>query len=185
MDKQFVSRAGQKLQFALDKFQISVKDKICADLGSSTGGFTDCLLQNGAKKVYSVDTAYGELDWKLRNDPRIVVMEKTNALHVILPGKMDIISIDVGWTKQKLILPHALELLKENGDIISLLKPHYEAEKYWLRKGKLLEEYLPKVIEKVKAEMNDLNIILKDIIQSPIVGEKGGNVEYLMWVRKK
>jgi len=105
----FVSRAGEKLQFALDQFSISVKDLTIADFGSSTGGFVDCLLQNGAKKVYSVDTAYGELSWTLRNDHRVVVMERTNAMHVVLPEKVDIITVDTSWTKQKNVLPNVFE----------------------------------------------------------------------------
>src|SRR3989344_8494735 len=110
--QQFVSRAGEKLQHALSIFDISVKNKIVADFGSSTGGFVDCLLQNGAQKVYSVDVSYGELAWKLRNDQRVVVMERTNAMHVTLPEKMDFITIDVGWTRQKLILPNVFANLK-------------------------------------------------------------------------
>ena len=124
MDK-FASRAGEKLQFALDKFEIIVHDLIAADFGSSTGGFVDCLLQNGIKKVYSVDTSYGELAWKLRNDPKVIVMERTNAMHVVLPEKTDFISIDTGWTKQKMVLPNAINNLKPNGRIITLIKPHY------------------------------------------------------------
>ncbi|HTL27962.1 MAG TPA: SAM-dependent methyltransferase, partial [Tepidisphaeraceae bacterium] len=103
----FVSRAGQKLLHALDEFKIGVTDKVCADLGCSTGGFTDCLLRRGAKKVYAVDTGYGVLDWKLRNDPRVVVIERTNAMHVELPEKVQVVSIDVAWTKQRNILPSA------------------------------------------------------------------------------
>ncbi len=110
METNFASRAGEKLQFALDQFQISVKDKICADLGSSTGGFVSCLLRNGASKVYSVDTSYGELAWTLRNDPRVIVMERTNALHVQFPEQVDLVTIDVGWTPQALILPKAISL---------------------------------------------------------------------------
>src|SRR3989337_3193107 len=132
----YASRAGEKLQFALDKFKISVKDLMCADFGSSTGGFVDCLLQNGAKKVYSVDTAYGELAWNLRNDPRVVVIERTNAMHVVLPEKVDLVTIDVGWTKQKDILPNAFVNLRIGSFIIFLIKPHYEAPKSYLRKGK-------------------------------------------------
>src|SRR5689334_21883246 len=108
----FASRAGEKLQHSLTSFNISVEDRVCADFGCSTGGFTDCLLQNGAEKVYAVDTAYGELAWNLRNDKRVVVLERTNALHVNLPEKMDLITVDTGWTKQSLILPSVLNNLK-------------------------------------------------------------------------
>ncbi len=142
--KEFVSRAGEKLKFALEKFDIDVSGKVCADLGCSTGGFTDCLLQNGAKKVYSVDTGKNVLEWKLREDSRVVVMEKTNALHIELPEKVDFISIDVGWTPQKLIIPKALSLLKKDGDVVSLLKPHYEADKSLLKKEKFLKNFCQK-----------------------------------------
>src|SRR3989344_5859632 len=133
----FVSRAGEKLQYALDNFKILVKDKIVADFGSSTGGFVDCSLTNGASKVYAVEVGYGTLDWKLRNDTRVVVLERANAMHVVLPEKVDFISIDVGWTRQKLILPNAFTNLKVGGKIVVLIKPHYEADKRYLRKGKL------------------------------------------------
>lgn len=182
MDQLFVSRAGQKLKHALDTFKIDVTGKICADLGCNKGGFTDCLLQNGAKKVYSVDTGYGVLDWKLRNDQRVIVMERTNALHLELPEKMDFIAIDVGWTKQKLILPVALKLLTAKGQIVSLLKPHYEAEKSWLKGGKVKEEFLEKTLEKVKTELAEQNIKIQKMIESPITGKQGENTEYLILV---
>lgn len=182
MDQQFVSRAGQKLKHALDTFKIDVTDKICADLGCNKGGFTDCLLKNGAKKVYSIDSGYGVLDWKLRNDPRVTVMERTNALHLELLEKVDFIAIDVGWTKQKLVLPVALKLLAKNGQIASLLKPHYEAEKSWLKAGKVKEEFLEKTLEKVKAELAEQGIKIQKMIKSPITGKQGENVEYLMFI---
>lgn len=175
----FSSRAGEKLQYALDNFNISVKDKICADLGSSTGGFVSCLLINGAKRVYSVDTSYGELAWKLRNDERVVVMERTNALHVELPEKVEVVTIDVGWTPQALILPVALSLVKNGSYVISLIKPHYEADKKLLRKGKLPEENINEVLNSLKEKLNDQGIQFEKIIESPIVGKRGGNKEYL------
>jgi len=175
----FVSRAGEKLQFALTKFNINVSDLVVADFGSSTGGFVDCLLQNGAQKVYSVDTAYGELAWKIRQDPRVVVMERTNAMHVVLPEKMDIIAVDTSWTKQKNILPNAFANLKENGKIISLIKPHYEAGK-----GKITDSEVEIVLEKVKAEIASTGGKILDFAQSPILGEKGKNVEFLALIRQ-
>ncbi|MFA5954376.1 MAG: SAM-dependent methyltransferase [Patescibacteria group bacterium] len=184
MTKQFVSRAGQKLQHALDTFGLNVQELVAADLGCSTGGFTDCLLQNGAVKVYAVDTAYGVLEWRLRNDPRVVVLERTNALHVVLPEQVDFISIDVGWTKQKLIVPYALTLLKAGGIIVSLMKPHYEAERLWLNAGTVKEEFLPNVIAKVESELAAGNIKVENITESPIIGGKGGNKEYLLLIRK-
>ena len=182
MENQFSSRAGQKLQHALSEFDINISGKTCADLGCNTGGFVDCLLQNGAAKVYAIDTGYGVLDWKLRQNPKVIVMERTNALHVELPEKIDFISIDVGWTRQKLIVPQALRLLKETGTIISLLKPHYEAEKSWVQNGKVKPEFLSPTIEKVKNELSDIGISIKKMVESPIVGKKGGNVEYLLWI---
>jgi 23S rRNA (cytidine1920-2'-O)/16S rRNA (cytidine1409-2'-O)-methyltransferase len=180
----FASRAGDKLQYALEKFNLSVSGKICADLGCSTGGFTSCLIANGAKKVFAVDTGYGVLDWNLRNNPRVVVMERINALHVRLPEEVDFISIDVGWTPQRLIIPHALELLSDAGDIVSLLKPHYEAPHNWLSHGKVYPERLPEVVESVQVELKKNGVNIVDIAESPVVGQKGGNVEYLMWIRK-
>src|SRR3954468_22368232 len=130
----FVSRAGQKLEHALASFGIDVRDRVCADLGCSAGGFTDCLLQRGAKKVYAVDTGYGVLDWKLRKDPRVIVMERTNAMHVEIPEPADLVTIDVAWTKQGNMLPGAKKILKPAGQVITLIKPHYEAEAGMLRK---------------------------------------------------
>ena len=175
----FVSRAGDKLDFALNHFNLNVTDLVCADLGCSTGGFVDCLLKRQAKKVYAIDTAYGELNWGLRNDSRVVVMERTNALYVSLPEKLDFICIDLGWTPQKMVLPKAKEMLKENGVIVSLIKPHYEADKAFLRGGKVLEEKLPEVLDKVKLEIINLGLNLKEIVESPIEGKKGKNKEYL------
>lgn len=184
MSENFVSRAGAKLEFALSSWSIDVTDNICADLGCSTGGFTDCLLQHGAQKVYAVDTGYGVLDWKLRNDPRVEVMERTNAMHVQLPELVDFISIDVSWTRQKNIIPHALSLLKDDGNIISLVKTHYEADKKWLYRGQVKEEFIEASLEKVKQDYTEMPIELKGIVESPIVGKSGANKEYLVWIRK-
>ncbi|MBN1258503.1 methyltransferase domain-containing protein [Candidatus Peregrinibacteria bacterium] len=179
---EYVSRAGAKLEHALKEFKISVEGLTCADLGCSTGGFTDCLLQHGAKKVYAVDTGYGVLNWKLRNDPRVVVMERKNAMHVELPEKMDFVSVDTSWTRQKNVLPHAFTLLKKGGRLISLIKPHYEAESKYLSRGKLKEEFFDLVIGKVEKDLKDLGIKIKKMTKSPIAGEKGGNTEYLILI---
>src|SRR5579871_1843402 len=125
----FVSRAGLKLEFALDAWNIDVRGKICADLGSNVGGFVDCLLQRGAAKVYAVEKGYGVLEWNLRKDPRVAVFERTNAMHVMLPEPVELVTIDVAWTRQKNILPSAARLLAPGGRIVTLVKPHYEAEK--------------------------------------------------------
>lgn len=179
----FVSRAGEKLQFALEKFNFDVKDLVCADFGSSTGGFVDCLLQNGANKIYSVDTSYGELAWTIRNNPKVVVLERTNAMHVKLPEKVDLITIDTSWTKQMLTVPNAISNLKGNGLIISLIKPHYEAPKEYLEKGKLKDEYIIEVLEKTKNDIVAVGGKIIDIVESPIVGEKGKNREFLVLIK--
>lgn len=180
----FVSRAGEKLDFALAHFKINVNGLVCADFGSSTGGFVDCLLQNGALKIYSIDTSYGELAWTLRNNPKVVVMERTNAMHVKLPEKVDLITIDTAWTKQILTIPNALDNLKDDGTIVSLIKPHYEAPKNYLEKGRLKDEFINEVIEKVKNDIIAVGGKVINIVESPIVGEKGKNREFLVLVTK-
>lgn len=176
----FASRAGEKLEHALNHFQIDVSGKVCADFGSSTGGFVDCLLKRGASKVYAVEKGYGELSWVLRNDPRVVVMERTNAMHVQLPEKVDFLTIDTSWTKQEFILPNALSNLKEGGTIISLIKPHYEADKRMLKKGKLEEaDALTVTTDVVRLMSESLQIECLGVEKSPILGKKGENTEYI------
>lgn len=179
----FVSRGGEKLQEAIDQFNIPIKGMVCADFGASTGGFTDCLLQAGAQKVYAVEVGYGTLDWKLRNDPSVVVMERTNAMHVNLPEKVDILVIDAGWTKQKMILPNAFANLKSGGSIITLIKPHYEAPRGFLKAGKVIDEEIDEVLELVKKDIEATDGKVEKIIESPILGGKGGNREFLALVK--
>lgn len=178
----YASRAGEKLAHALTTFKIHVTGLTCADFGSSTGGFVDCLLQNGAVKVYTVETGYGVLDWNLRNDPRVIVMEKQNAMHVVLPEKVDFISIDTSWTKLEKIVPNALLNLKPEGHIIALIKPHYEAPSHLIRKGKLPDESIPDVLEKVRADMRHLHLTILGEVESPITGEKKKNKEFLIYL---
>ncbi len=183
--KQFVSRGGIKLQAVLDKFQIDVKDKVVLDVGSSTGGFVDCLLQQGAKKVYAVDTAYGELAWRLRNDPRVVVMERINILHLeSLPEPVDLITIDAGWTKLELILPIVKKFLKPDGFIIALLKPHYQADKKILRKGVVPEDLVESIKNQVLRIIEELGFKIQGEMESPILGG-AGNREYLLFCEVK
>lgn len=178
----FVSRAGQKLEHAIATFGIDVAGLICADLGSNTGGFVDCVLQRGAAKVYAIDTGYGVLEYKLRKDPRVVVMERTNAMHVKLPELVAFVSIDVAWTKQKHILPAARRLLAPGGAVVTLIKPHYEADRPMLRKGILQEEHLPTVLDGVKADIAAAGFELIQLTDSPILGAQG-NRELLAWLR--
>lgn len=176
---EFVSRAGLKLEHALNVFGLDVSGKICADLGANTGGFTDCLLQRGAAKVYAVDTGYGALAWTLRKDPRVVVMERTNAMHVTLPELVQVVTIDVAWTKQKRILPAARRLLAVDGVCLTLIKPHYEANPKLLRKGVLSPEHLESVLDGVLTrEIPTAGFRVIEHTASPIQGAKG-NVEHL------
>lgn len=190
----FVSRGGDKLQAALYKFQVDVKDKAVLDVGSSTGGFVDCLLQNGAKKIYSVDTAYGELAWKLRNDPRVVVLERTNILHFkALPEqvegpsvnrmgrKVDLVTIDTGWTKLELVLPVIKNFLNDNGSVIALLKPNYEDPKK-VKGGVVPEELVEGIVKEVRESINGLGFKIVSEMESPILGGKG-NKEYLLLIQ--
>lgn len=175
-NKSYASRAGEKLAFALDKFKVNVENLICADFGSSTGGFVDCLVKNGGRKIYSVDTSYGELAWELRNNPKIEVLERTNAMHVTLPEKVEFISIDTGWTKQEKILPNAVKNLKSNGIIISLIKPQYEFEN--------LENVTKEDVESIATENAKNNgLELCGFVVSPIEGKRAGNTEYLAYFR--
>lgn len=186
MNTQFASRAGEKLDYALKEFGIDVTGLTCADFGASVGGFVDCLLRRGAVKVYAVETGYGELAWKLRSDEKVVVLEKTNAMHVVLPYQMDCITNDTSWTKQEKIFPNILANLKNNGIIITLIKPHYEAEKHLLRKGKLDEDTAQLVAQKVYAEIaHQFPVTAKGFTKSPLVGSKGGNSEYIAYFQKK
>jgi len=178
----YVSRAGQKLDHAITTFAIDPTGNICADLGCSTGGFTDCLLHHNAARVYAVDTGYGVLDWKLRKDPRVVVMERVNAMHVQLPEPVDLVTIDVAWTRQRNILPAARKLLKPNGIVISLIKPHYESPANLLRKGILDAAEIPAILTAVAADIHQAGFELIAKVESPIKGSKG-NTEVLAWLR--
>ncbi len=176
----FASRGGLKLRAALDAFGVDPAGLICADLGSHAGGFVDCLLRGGAARVYAVDTGYGVLDHRLRRDARVVVCDRQNALAYVCPERCDLITIDVGWTPQRLILPAARRSLRdESGRIITLVKPHYEAPKNQLRGGVLREDHLDEVLELVRGDVADAGWEIVSEVRSPITGH-GGNVERLM-----
>lgn len=181
--RSFVSRAGLKLEAAIETFGINPAGMIAADLGANVGGFTDCLLQHGATKVYSVDTAYGVIAWTLRKDPRVVVIDRTNALHVQLPEKPQIIAIDVGWTRQDKILPHAQTLLAQGGTILSLIKPHYESEQAKKQKGVLTPEESVAVLNQTADLITQMGWTIHGIVKSPIEGQKG-NTEFVAWLTR-
>lgn len=173
----YISRGGEKLAAALDDFRVDVAGHICADLGSHVGGFVDCLLQRGARKVYSVDTSYGTLAWKLRKDPRVLVLERTNAMHVVLPELVDLVTIDVGWTKQEKVLPTVRKLVQTSGSVIALIKPHYEAASGLLVEGVLPDDECPRVLESILADAKACQFDVAAITPSPLRGH-GGNQEF-------
>jgi len=181
----YVSRGGLKLEKALKIFDVNPSGKEAIDIGASTGGFTDCLLQNGAKKVYAVDVGYGQLAWKLRQDERIEVIERTNFRYIEsekLPVKVPLIVTDVSFISLRLIIPKALEFLTEEGDIIALIKPQFEAGKDKVgKKGIVNDKKIhQEVITKLSQFFDDHDLILKDLDFSPITGASSKNIEYLI-----
>lgn len=205
-DNPFVSRAGLKLEHALDEFDLDVTDLLCADFGCNVGGFTDCLLQRGAKRIYALDTGYGTLAWKLRSDDRVIVMERTNAIHADPPPDpdgtdplgVDLVVIDLGWTPQRLAVPAALKWLapvaKKTRAIISLIKPHYELdedEKHTLlTKGALDPAVARRIFQRVLESLPALGVEVIAHTRSPLTGRKSsrgknaiGNIEFLAFLK--
>lgn len=190
----FVSRGGEKLDAALEAFGIDVNGLVCADVGASTGGFTDCLLQHGAAKVYAIDVGKGILHWKLRNDPRVVVMEETNARYVeSLPERVDLVTIDASFISLKILLPVAKRwfspsplapLPKGEGDIIALIKPQFEAGKKDVSRGDGVirdPEIHKQVLLDVLTFAQNGGFGIRGLTKSPLLGPKG-NVEFLAWM---
>jgi len=188
MSGAFVSRGGEKLAHALNTFGIDPSGWCCADLGASTGGFTDCLLKSGAERVFSVDTGYGILAWTLRTDERVVVMERSNALHTDPPPEVgdgvDLVVIDLGWTRQGHALPVARRWLRTGGRVISLIKPHYEQERSGRgRRGILPDDEAERIVERVVGEIAESGWTVAGLVESPIRGGKKaskGNREWLV-----
>ncbi|BCK78415.1 TlyA family rRNA (cytidine-2'-O)-methyltransferase [Vescimonas fastidiosa] len=184
----YVSRGGLKLEKAMQTFPLTLTGKICADIGASTGGFTDCMLQNGAKKVYAVDVGYGQLDWKLRNDARVVCMERTNArylTHEEIPEELDFASVDVSFISLKLIFPALYGLLREGGEIACLIKPQFEAGREKVGKKGVVRDpavHLD-VLEHFLIHAKENHFTVLGITYSPIRGPEG-NIEYLGFLRK-
>ncbi len=179
----YVSRGGLKLEKAMDTFHLSVEGRICMDTGASTGGFTDCMLQRGAQKVYAVDVGYGQLDYRLREDPRVVCMERTNArylTHEQVPDELDFATVDVSFISLKLILPMLRSLLKETGEVACLVKPQFEAGKEKVGKKGVVRD--PKVhlevLEQFLVHANEADFSVQGLTFSPIKGPEG-NIEYL------
>lgn len=184
----YVSRGGLKLEKAVASFNIDLVDKICMDVGASTGGFTDCMLQNGAKKVYSVDVGYGQLAWKLRQDERVVNLERKNIRfvdEVDVPDSLDFASIDVAFISLKLVLPVVFRLLKPVGEGVALIKPQFEAGRDKVGKKGVVRDKQTHidVIENVLAFTREIGFAVTDVTYSPIRGPEG-NIEYLMHISK-
>ncbi|MBQ3211568.1 MAG: TlyA family RNA methyltransferase [Oscillospiraceae bacterium] len=179
----FVSRGGFKLDKALKVFPIEAKDKVCIDCGASTGGFTDVLLQNGAKKIYAVDVGYGQLAWKLRNDERVVNLERTNLRYVTteqIPELLDMAVMDVSFISIKLVLPAVKSLLKTGADIVCLIKPQFEAGREQVgKKGVVRDlEVHKEVINSILSFAPEIGLTVKGLDFSPIKGPEG-NIEYI------
>ena len=183
----YVSRGGLKLEKAMSSYPISLDGCVCGDIGASTGGFTDCMLQNGAKKVYAVDVGYGQLDWRLRNDPRVVCLERTNArylTHEVIPDALDFASVDVSFISLRLILPALRTLLREDGRVACLVKPQFEAGRAAVGKNGIVkdEKVRRKVIDDVSSFAASLGFTVCGVIPSPITGGSG-NKEFLMHMK--
>ncbi len=184
----YVSRGGLKLEKAVQEFGLDFTGMTCMDIGASTGGFTDCMLQNGAAKVYAIDVGYGQFAWKLRQDERVVCMEKTNFRYVTqeqIPDPIDFASVDVSFISLDKILPAAFPLLREGGQMVTLIKPQFEAGKEKVGKKGVVrdvavhEEVIEKVIDVAKA----LGFLVRDLAYSPVKGPEG-NIEYLLHIEK-
>ncbi len=185
-DNPFVSRGGLKLEKALQTFPVTVTGMTCLDIGASTGGFTDCLLQYGAGKVYAVDVGYGQFDWSLRQDSRVVVIERTNIRHMFyeqIDERVDIVVADTSFISLKTVIPSAEKFMKENAVVLALIKPQFEAGKKNVGKGGVVKD--PEIRKKVK---NDLTLFFEErgykvngIVPSPILGPKG-NKEYVIFL---
>jgi 23S rRNA (cytidine1920-2'-O)/16S rRNA (cytidine1409-2'-O)-methyltransferase len=185
-DHPYVGRGGVKLAHALDTFHIAVEEREALDIGASTGGFTDVLLKRGARRVVALDVGHGQIDWTLRNDPRVVVIEHFNARHLqpsALPALVDIVTIDVSFISLRQILPVVPPLLRAGGDVIALVKPQFEAGRREIRKGVIRDASIQaRVVEEVSAAAREVGLTPVASTPSPITGAKG-NVEFLLHLR--
>ena len=185
-EPKYVSRAGFKLEHALDQFKVDPQGLIVLDAGLSTGGFTDCLLKRGASKVYGIDVGYGQVHEKIRNDPRVVVMERTNLRHVkSLPEKVDLVTLDLSFISIKKVLPAVLNLMKNDAELIALIKPQFEAERHEVGRGGIIKdpEVHERVVSKVVNDIEEFGLVSQGVIESPILGTEG-NKEFLGYFKR-
>lgn len=185
----YVSRGGLKLSAVIEHFGIDLKDRTAMDVGASTGGFTDCMLKMGAKKVYAIDVGYGQFDWRLRQESRVVLLEKTNIRYLDndrIPDEIDIATIDVSFISLTKVVPKVMEFLKQKGEIVALIKPQFELERADVGKGGIVkeEEKRQKAVETIKTFSENLGLTVLGIMQSPVRGQKG-NIEYFIYIRGK
>ncbi len=185
----YVSRGGSKLEKALEEFEVKAEGVIALDVGASTGGFTDCLLTRGARRVYAVDVGYGQLDWKLRNDPRVVVMEKKNIRYLQpeeLPEQPGLAVVDVSFISLRLVLPKVRDLLAEGGMILALIKPQFEVGKGKVGKGGVVRspEEHDRVLLEVKEAAEAIDLAVNGVTESPLLGPKGNKEFFIYLVRR-
>jgi len=200
----FVSRGGQKLEAGIAFFAIDVKDRIVIDVGASTGGFTDCLLKRGARKIYCIDVGYGQLDWSLRKDPRVIPLEKTNIRYLgemigrqesrikgpefedLRSGNIDMAVIDVSFISLKKVIPAVTAFLKGDAEILALVKPQFEVGKGEVGKGGIVreEEKRLDVLEDVRKDLEETGLETAGVFQSPVAGQKG-NIEYFLYMKRR
>jgi len=181
----FVSRGGIKLDYAFDRFQLDVTSKVAADIGASTGGFTDCLLQRGASRVYAVDVGYGQLDYRLRQEKRVVVLERVNARYPIaLPEKVDLATLDLSFISVEKVIPSVARLLKDDGYLVVLLKPQFEAQRSEVGKGGIVRQPVvhARVLGRFIAWVTGHGFRLGGLVASPILGAEG-NMEFFLLLR--
>jgi 23S rRNA (cytidine1920-2'-O)/16S rRNA (cytidine1409-2'-O)-methyltransferase len=180
----YVSRGGLKLAAALEACRVAVEGAVCMDVGASTGGFTDCLLQHGASHVYAVDVGYGQLAWKLREDSRVTVIERTNIRHMdpsAVPEPVDLATIDTSFISLKIVVPSVLPFLRASGTILALIKPQFEVGKGKVGKGGVVRDAVLQaaVVESLSAFFEEIGLVRKSVVPSPVLGPKG-NQEYVI-----
>ena len=187
-DIAYVSRGGLKLEAALHKLQLDVTGSICIDVGASTGGFTDCLLQHGAERVYAVDVGYGQLAWRLRQDPRVIVIERTNVRYMTpdtIPAPVDLVTIDVAFISLKIVVPVVVKFLNPDASILALIKPQFEVGKSQVGKGGVVR--LPELHQQVIKELSDffetIKLTPRAVYPSPLLGPKG-NREFFIFLKQ-
>ena len=183
-DIPYVSRGGLKLAAALDACDVPVEGAVCMDVGASTGGFTDCLLQHGAARVYAVDVGYGQLAWKLREDPRVTVIERTNIRHMdrsAVPSPVDLVTIDTSFISLRIVVPSVLKFMKGGGTVLALIKPQFEVGRGKVGKGGVVRDagLHSEVIETLSSFFEEIGLVPKMVVPSPVLGPKG-NQEFVI-----